>query len=83
MPETFGCGDVTRRLAEYLDDALPLVERQGIEAHLASCADCAAALRSLRSTTELLGRLPREPMPRPLKERLLEALRSLRRPPLD
>jgi anti-sigma factor RsiW len=76
MHATFGCGDVTRRLSDYLDSALPPDERQGVETHLATCEACRKSLQSLRATVGLLGRLPLEPMPPDLKARLLRHLKS-------
>ena len=45
----------TNRLSDYLDDELPPQERAGLEAHLASCAECAANSGHTRvSVDELL-----------------------------
>ena len=40
--------EVRERLPEWLHDALPAGERAVVDAHLATCADCAAELEVLR-----------------------------------
>lgn len=39
----------TNQLSSYLDDELPAVEREALEAHLAGCAPCRAVLEDLRA----------------------------------
>jgi anti-sigma factor (TIGR02949 family) len=39
------CGEVIRRLDEYVDRCLGPRERRQVEAHLAGCLDCAAKFR--------------------------------------
>src|SRR5687767_12584108 len=38
----------TEKLSEYLDDELPAGEREAVESHLATCAECAHTLEELR-----------------------------------
>jgi anti-sigma factor RsiW len=71
-----GCEDVTQGLTEYLDEALPPGRRDRYERHLAHCAHCARHLHELRQIIHRLGALPHEPMPAPMKERLLHAHQS-------
>jgi anti-sigma factor RsiW len=52
----------TDRLSEYLDGELTPEERAGLEAHLASCPECAGTLDELRAVVERAGALqPRPP----------------------
>jgi anti-sigma factor RsiW len=52
----------TNRLSDYIDDELLPQERAGLEAHLASCAECAATLEELREVVARAGSLtPRPP----------------------
>jgi len=51
------CTDARGQLSALLDDALSVVERSALEAHLATCADCRRELAALRGTVTLLGRL--------------------------
>lgn len=74
MDTRLACDDVMQRVTEYLDEALPPGARTAIEQHLAECAACARYLREIRQTIHRLGALPREPMPAPMKDRLLQAL---------
>jgi len=49
---------VSDRLGEHLEGDLSLAEFARVDAHLASCAECAAELRELRATVALLRGLP-------------------------
>jgi hypothetical protein len=49
------------RLSEYIDDELTPAERAALEAHLASCAECAVTLAELREVVERAGTLPARP----------------------
>jgi hypothetical protein len=51
-------------LSAYLDDELSARERQTVEAHLATCADCRWNLETLRQTVQWTRELPSEPLPR-------------------
>ena len=51
----------TDRLSEYLDDELTPEERAGLEAHLASCPECAGTLDELRAVVDRAGTLPPRP----------------------
>jgi tetratricopeptide (TPR) repeat protein len=52
----------TNKLSDYIDDELPPRERADLEAHLTSCAECAATLDELREVVARAGSLlPRPP----------------------
>jgi len=51
-------------LSEYLDNRLAANERAHIEQHLRDCADCRAALESLRWTMALVKHAPAPALPR-------------------
>jgi hypothetical protein len=42
----------TEQLSEYLDESLPRAEREALDAHLATCAECREILDDLRRVTE-------------------------------
>src|SRR3990172_8460630 len=58
------------RLSAHIDRRVAPAEEQALRAHLAGCQACAAELRTLRLTVDMLGQLPRVPVPRSF---LLEA----------
>ena len=49
------CNACQAQLLEYLYDLLDAAERQTLEAHLAACAECQAALAKARSQQQLLA----------------------------
>jgi hypothetical protein len=51
----------TDRLSEYIDDELGALERAGIEAHLASCAECARLVDDLRAVVSAAMSVGEEP----------------------
>lgn len=74
MDTRLACDDVMQRVTEYLDEALPPGGKAAFDRHLAECATCTRHLTEIRQTIHLLGAVPREPMPAPMKDRLLQAL---------
>jgi len=53
------CGEFRRMLSEYIDNTLPANRAWAVEKHLTSCGACAAAVRELRATVDLLHAAPR------------------------
>ena len=49
------------RLSEYIDDELSATERAALEAHLATCRECAQTVGELREVVERARRLPARP----------------------
>ena len=62
----------------YLDDALDLPDRHGVEAHLGECAPCRVQLAGEQHVRQLLRRAESEDLPRGLERRLQEALQPRR-----
>ena len=54
------CRDLVERITDLLDGRLPPEEDAAVDAHLAECPGCAAAVEQFRRTVDLLGRLPDE-----------------------
>ncbi len=48
------CGDIEPLLSDLLDGDLSGDARAAVDAHLAACADCAAAYRALRRTVRFV-----------------------------
>jgi anti-sigma factor RsiW len=74
------CREVVELLSDYLEDMLPARERARVQAHLATCPECAAYLEQLRTTIGALGRLREQDVPPPLLARLMAAFRGWRGP---
>lgn len=55
---------IIEMLSVYIDGELPSGDRARVEAHLAECADCTWELETLRQTVDLVGQLPKVPVPR-------------------
>ena len=75
------CRDAIASLDDFVDGSLPLVRRQALANHLHECATCAQALKEVRCMRRLLRRLPRERMPDPMRNELLDELRKSRNLP--
>ena len=52
------CQDTQTQLQEYLDGQLPAAQAAAIQAHLATCEDCARELALLRQVDEALATYP-------------------------
>jgi anti-sigma factor RsiW len=66
----------TARLSDYLSGELPEVERLAVEAHLSTCADCAAALRDLARIVDEADELGEIEPPRDLWPDIFAAIRT-------
>ena len=67
------CREVVELLSDYLDDAIPAPDRARLDAHLAGCDGCSAALEQLRETIRVTGTLTEEQVAR----KQLEPVRSV------
>lgn len=63
-------------LTEYLENALPLGRRQGLERHLTSCKRCRTLLHEVQQLIHVTRALPAESMPPGMKAALLQAYRD-------
>ena len=69
------CRELVDLLTEYVEDALPPLERARVEEHLAMCPDCRAYLEQMRTTIGLLGGLREETVPQETVDELVRAFR--------
>ncbi len=69
-----GCPEVYDLLYEVLAGEVPAERRTHVEEHLRDCPSCGAYLDAYRRTVQLTRRLPEEPPPPELLDRLLAAL---------
>jgi anti-sigma factor RsiW len=74
------CQHVVELMTDYLEGALSPDERRRFEAHLAHCAACRQYLEQLRSTLDVLGRIPQPEVDPAVREELLELYRRSRSP---
>ena len=81
-PEGTGltCREVLGLLTEYLDGALPPLDRARVAAHLQGCEACARYLEQFATTIEATAALRDEAVPVDVRESLLAAFRTWRRP---
>jgi len=76
------CVDGVGLLMDYMEDALPLVERGAIDAHLAVCPRCVAFVKSYRETPRIFRDATLTTMPAGLANRVRLFLKDqLRTPP--
>ena len=59
-----GHGRFLEMLSDYLDGELPEAERIALEAHLQGCDSCTEEMESLRTTVQMLRRMPEVEAPR-------------------
>lgn len=74
------CREFVELVTDYLEGALPEVERRRFEAHLADCDGCHGYLEDMRRMIATLGRPAGPPTDPHTRETLLRAFRDLREP---
>jgi hypothetical protein len=70
------CAEVVEVVTDYLEDGMPLRDRERFEEHLAFCDGCSTYFEQMRATIAATGRLRVEDIPPQLQERLLAAFRE-------
>jgi Putative zinc-finger len=73
------CIDLVEEVTAYLDDAVPATERERIDRHLETCADCTRVLAQWRTVIALSGHLGAEAVAEidpATREQLLAAFRT-------
>lgn len=70
------CMVLMEKISEYLDGELDPDACREIEEHLRECQACRHCFESLKKTTELCKKFPREKVPDPVRRRLRESLRA-------
>lgn len=73
------CRQVVELVTDYLEGALAAPERARFEEHLAGCSGCDAYVVQMKTTIEVTGTLPEEPLPPAALGQLLEAFRDFPR----
>jgi predicted anti-sigma-YlaC factor YlaD len=72
------CKEITELATDYLDKDLPWRKRLQVRAHLWMCAHCRRYMEQMRMVVELMRRLPAEPLPPQLLDKLLPRFREMR-----
>ncbi len=72
------CREFVELVTDYLEGALPDVERARFEAHLAECDGCAGYLEDMRRLVGSLHDAPEPPPDAETRAALLRAFRDLR-----
>lgn len=57
------CQEITELVTEYLDGRMSPAERLRFDKHVGLCRHCRAYLGQMRTTVELVGQVPDEPVP--------------------
>jgi len=73
------CRELIEFLIDFVSDELPPEHRAHVEQHLQRCAPCVAYLETYRMTIKLTRKLPCQPLPPHLAERLRAAIEEIRR----
>jgi anti-sigma factor RsiW len=69
------CKELVELVTGYLEEALPPVDRERFEVHLATCRGCQNYLAQMRQTIRLVGRLNEEDIVPQARDELLAAFR--------
>ena len=72
------CKELTELATDYLEKDLPWHERLRVQVHLSMCRHCRRYLDQMCKVIALLRRLPIEPVPPNLLEKLLPQFREVR-----
>jgi anti-sigma factor RsiW len=78
IDDEMACRELVELLTEYIDGALPELDRIRLEAHLAECDGCTAYLDQIRTTIRLTGMLTQDRIPDDARLALLGVFRAWR-----
>ena len=67
------CQEFVELVTAYLDGSLPVDQRAAFDDHMAVCPGCETYLDQIRSTIDVLGRMPPESLTGTARRRLLDA----------
>lgn len=72
------CRELVEVVTDYLEGAMPPVERARFDDHLRRCAGCRAYVDQMRRTIELTGRVREDDLAPATRERLVTLFRDWR-----
>ncbi len=70
------CRELVELVTDYLEAAMPPVERARFEKHIVGCENCQMYLQQMEQTIRLTGQLTEESIPKAAKQTLLETFRA-------
>ncbi len=70
------CNEIESRLPAYLERLLSLEDKETLEGHLASCAQCSRACEALRKAQEIVQNLPEVEPPPFFEQRIMARVRE-------
>lgn len=77
-PAHLSCQEFVELVTEYFEGAMPPVERERFDAHLAVCDPCARYLEQMEITIRTVGQLTPEDLSAEAETVLLDAFRDWR-----
>ncbi len=76
MTHTLACNELVELVTDYLEGALPPVERSRFEAHLAECEACGHYLNQMEVTIRTLGHLSEDTLEPQARDELLSVFKN-------
>ena len=76
------CREVLELLTDYLDGALAPADAEAVATHLDACEGCRRYLEQFKASIEAAAELREDTVPTEVRETLLAAFRTWRRPDL-
>lgn len=77
--EDLTCKQLVELVTEYLEESLPLRERERFERHLAVCPGCNTYLEQMRQTIRAMGELTEDSLEPETRDELLALFRNWKR----
>ncbi len=73
------CQELTEMVTDYLEARMETEARLDFEKHVSLCRHCRAYLDQMQTTTELIGKMPDEPVPEKVMSEMLDLVRDAKK----
>jgi len=70
------CDQFLQELSDYLDEEVREDVRRELEKHMAECPNCWVMVDTTKKTLSIYKKLEPDPLPEPLKQRLMHAIQT-------
>ncbi|MGQ9633831.1 MAG: anti-sigma factor family protein [Bryobacteraceae bacterium] len=70
------CDQFLQELSDYLDEDVREDVRRELEKHMAECPNCWVMVDTTKKTLNIYKKLEPDPLPEPLKTRLMQAIQT-------